>query len=85
MNVLMYIICVLYFLLFLLFLLLSKKPFKYLFLNAICGLWCFLVLNLLSFVTNMHIPVNWNNIAVSSLLGAPGTILLVLLKYCIFI
>ncbi len=85
MKIAVYTLCALYLIMFVLLLLLSKKPFKYLFLNAVCGWWCFITVNLLSFVSGIYIPVNWNNIILNGILGIPGTVLLMVLKYCIFI
>ena len=74
-----------YLLAYLYLLLLSGKPIRYLFFNAFISWWCFLVVNLLSFLTKIHIPLNPATVLTSGALGVPGTVLLILLKYCIFI
>lgn len=66
-------------------LIISRKPLRYLLINALCGWWCFATLELLSFLTGVHIPLNYGTVAVSGVLGVPGTLLLLILRYCIFI
>lgn len=66
-------------------LIISRKPFRNLILNAFCGWWCFAVLELFSFLTELHIPLNPATVTVSGVLGVPGTALLLILRYCIFV
>lgn len=74
-----------YSLVYLYLLIVSRKPFRYIFFNAFLGWWCFAVLELSSFLTGLHIPLNPATVIVSGVLGAPGTVLLEVLRYCIFI
>lgn len=74
-----------YSLFYLYLLVVSRKPFKFLLLNAFCGWWCFAVFEFSSFFTGLHIPLNPATVIVSGVLGVPGTILIEVMKYCIFI
>ncbi len=76
---------ILYGLIYLYLLIVSRKPFKYLFLNAFVGWWCFAVIEMLSFFSGIHIPLNPFTAAVSGIFGVPGTFFLIVLKYCIFV
>lgn len=70
---------------YLFLLVLTKKPFKYFFINALCGAWCFAVMELTSFYTGLHIPLNYVTALTSGILGIPGVALLQIMKYIIFI
>ncbi len=72
-------------LLYLLLLIVSKKPFKFFFLNALCGIWCFAVLELVSCYTGLHLPINYATMLTTGILGVPGVALLQIMKYIIFI
>lgn len=74
-----------YGILYLLLLILSKKPFKYFMVNAICGWWAFALVNLTGFLTGLHISVNLFTVIVSAILGIPGTAFITIMKYCIFV
>lgn len=74
-----------YSLVYLYLLIISRKPFRYITLNALCGWWCFAIVELSTFLTGIHIPLNPATVIVSGVFGAPGTVLLAVLKYCIFI
>lgn len=72
-------------LLYLVLLIITKKPFKYLFLNALCGIWCFAVVDLTAFYTGLHLPVNYATVLTTGILGVPGVALLEIMKYIIFV
>ena len=76
---------VVYSIIYLLLLILSKKPFKYFTVNAICGWWAFALVNLTGFLTGLNISVNLFTVMVSAILGVPGTAFIAIMKYCIFV
>ena len=64
------------------FILPIKKIFK-LMLNSIIGGVLIYIINVLGNQFNFHIGLNWGTILCSGLLGIPGVILLVVLKFII--
>lgn len=74
-----------YGLIYLYMLIISGKPFRYIALNAFAGWWCFAVVELFSFISGLHIPVNPATVTVSGVFGVPGTVFLLIVRYCIFI
>lgn len=74
-----------YLLVYLIMLLISQKPFKYFFINAFLGVWSFLILELTSFYTGLHIPLNYVTAGITAVCGVPGVVFIEILKYIIFI
>lgn len=74
-----------YSLVYLYLLIISRKPFRYLGLNAVCGWWSFAVFELFSFATGLHIPLNPATVIMSGVMGVPGTVLLCIMRYCLFV
>lgn len=74
-----------YLLCYIILLILTQKPFKTMLLNAITAWWCIAVIELTSFYTGLHLPLNVGTVTVSGVLGVPGVILLEIMKYIIFI
>ena len=71
-------------LLFLLLIRLLTKPIKWalkLLLNALIGFAGLALLNLLGGQIGLSLPLNWFNAIITGLLGIPGVVLLLLLKY----
>lgn len=58
----------------------KKKPFKRAFLSMLCGVVTLAVVNLLSTLTTVYIPVTWLSLTVSAAGGVPGVALLVILS-----
>lgn len=75
---------VLYFICFLYLLIKTKKPVKYLFFNALLGLWLLAVINLIAFITGVHIPLNVHSLSVVSIGSVFACVLLLILKYVVF-
>lgn len=73
-----------YFFAFFIILIKTARPLKWAILNAFYGIWFVLIINLTSFLSGVHIPVNYFSVLVSAFLGIPGDILLLVLKYFVF-
>ncbi|MEE0945685.1 MAG: pro-sigmaK processing inhibitor BofA family protein [Acutalibacteraceae bacterium] len=74
-----------YLLLYFILLILTKKPIKTMVLTAVIGWWCLAIIELTSFYTGLHLPINVSTVSVSGLMGLPGVVLLEIMKYLIFI
>ena len=70
---------------YIILLILTKKPFKYFFLNMILGAWCYAIVELTSFYTGLHIPLNYFTALITGILGVPGVALIEIMKYIIFV
>ena len=67
---------------------LLKKPLGLavkLLLNALCGSVFLFIFNVLGSFFELSLGVNWLNAIVAGVLGVPGVVLLLLLKYLIFV
>ena len=58
----------------------NKKPFKRAFISLIFGMLTFFVVDILSFATNVYIPVSALSLLVSAFGGVPGVALLVMMS-----
>ena len=65
----------------LIFALLSKKPFKTLFLNILIGIIVFILINLTSKYSGVRIPINIYTVLGSSVLGLPAVIGFLILPF----
>lgn len=57
-----------------------KNPFTSALKSSLGGVASFMAVNSLSFFTGVSVAVNYITVAVTALLGVPGTIMLLLLK-----
>lgn len=76
-------VSVLYLLVYIIFAICTGKPIKNIFYNAVIGWILLAILNLLSFLTGIHIPINPYSVAVSGGMGAAGVVLLLILRIII--
>lgn len=63
--------------------LISRKPLRYLFLNALLGIAAIIAVNLTTRFTGVHIPVNPYTAGAGGILGIPGVCGLILLQMII--
>lgn len=84
-TVVLWCIGIIYIITYFILLILSEKPIKYFFMNALCSWWCFAIIELTSFYTGLHLPLNYGTALVSGVFGVPGVALLEVMKYVIFI
>ena len=61
----------------------SRKPFRFLFLNALCGVCVILLINLTQKFTGVFIPINQYTVVGSSTLGIPAIIGFLILNFII--
>lgn len=78
-------VCAFFVISYLVMLIITRKPFKFLFINALCGAWLFAVIELTQHYTSLHIPLNYPSAITTGVLGMPGVALLLILRYIIFI
>ena len=67
---------------------LLKKPLGLalkLLMNALCGFVFLFIFNVLGSFFELSLGVNWLNAIVAGVLGVPGVVLLLLIKYFIFV
>lgn len=57
------------------------KPLKTVFIGAFCGLAAMLIINLTKGLTGVMIPVNPITVTISGLMGIPGVMGLIILKF----
>ena len=61
----------------------SKKPLKFIFLNAATGIFLFVIINLLSPFLKIYIPVNAFSVGIAAVGGGGGVFLLLALNLLI--
>lgn len=59
----------------------NGKPLKTVFSGAFCGLAAMLIINLTEGLTGVMLPVNPMTVTVSGLMGIPGVMGLIILKF----
>ncbi|MBE6729947.1 MAG: hypothetical protein E7568_06940 [Ruminococcaceae bacterium] len=84
-TILFYIGISVYMAIYLLMLVITGKPIKVFILNTLCGWWAFAIVELTSFYTGLHIPLNIATVITTGILGVPGVALTEIMKYIIFI
>ncbi|MBE6780631.1 MAG: hypothetical protein E7545_06615 [Ruminococcaceae bacterium] len=62
----------------------SRKPFKFILLNAFLGLSTLLILYLTRKLTGIHITINPYTVVSASLFGVPMVILIIFLNFFVF-